>query len=86
MGLSERIEEYVRERDEVLRALDAERFEVFWRKHRQPMPSSGRWDSPVVPLIIMHKARLAAATMSEAEKAVSREWLAARGWSEDEDR
>jgi hypothetical protein len=83
MGLSERISAYVRERDEVLRALDVERFEAFWRKHRQPMPRSGRWAGPIVPLIMMHKARLAVETMSEAEKAVSREWLAARGYSED---
>jgi hypothetical protein len=76
------IKKYVRERDEMLRALDLDLFEAFWTRWKQPRPPGG-WASPEVPLIMMHKARLQAEGMTEAEKAASREWLASRSYSLD---
>jgi hypothetical protein len=77
-----RIKKYVQERNEVLRALDPERFEAFWTRWEQPRPP-GWWAHPVVPLIMMHKVRLHVEDMTEAEKAASREWLLSRGYDLD---
>jgi hypothetical protein len=72
---------YASERDDILRALDVERFNAFWARHNMPMPSGGWADPVLVPMIMMHKCRLQVGTMTEAEKALSRDWLTGRGFS-----
>jgi hypothetical protein len=81
--MTDAIAQYCRERDDVLRALDAEKFAAFWHKHSLPMPPEGQWASPEVPIIMMHKTRLKLTTMSEAEKELSRSWLISHGYSLD---
>jgi hypothetical protein len=78
--VSDEIAQYCAERDEVLRALDPEKFEAFWTRWKQRRPPGG-WVSPEVPLIMMHKARLQVNDMTKEEKAASREWLLSRGYS-----
>jgi hypothetical protein len=34
------------ERDELLRSLDVEKFQAFWRKHNLPMPAGDKWAAP----------------------------------------
>jgi hypothetical protein len=75
-----RIAAYCRERDEVLRQLDIEGLEAHMRKWKVPMPKE--WIG-AAPLILMHKARLSIVSFTEAEKAVSREWLSSRGYDLD---
>ena len=74
-----RNERFVKERNEVLRSLDIEKFEQFWAKWKQPRPGGG-WASPEVPLIMMHKVRLQVPSMTETERAESRAWLLIRGY------
>jgi hypothetical protein len=64
---------YLSERDEMLRALDVEKFHAFYHKHRLPLPPGGWADPVMVPLIMMHKSRLQVTTMTEVEKALSRD-------------
>jgi hypothetical protein len=77
------LQAYIIERDTMLRKLDPEACTAHFKKWSIPMPPMG-WADPVeVPMIMMHKCRLTLTTFSEAEKAISREWLSARGYSED---
>jgi hypothetical protein len=78
--MTDAIANYCKERDDVLRSLDTEKFAAFWRKHSLPMPPEGQWASPDVPLIMMHKCRLQVNTMTSAEKEASRLWLTSRGY------
>ena len=72
------IAKYVKERDAALRSLDPGRVARFVRANHPGMPD---FVDPVVPEIMMHKCRLQLETFTEAEKAVSREWLLGNGYS-----
>lgn len=77
----EEIANYVAARDEMLRALDVERFHAFHAKYGLPVPAGGWADPVIVPLIMMHKSRLQITSMTAEERAVSREWLLSRGYT-----
>lgn len=78
--MEKEVEDYMAERNEVLRSLDVDKFNAFWRKHDLPVPTWGWADPDIVPLIMMHKCRLQVASMTEAEKEQSREWLTSHGY------
>jgi hypothetical protein len=68
------------ERDVVLRALNVEKMEEFYRNWQQPLPE--KYVDPSVPYAMMHKARLHINSFTEEEKETSRNWLRANGYSE----
>jgi hypothetical protein len=74
-----RIKAFNRERDAMLRALDEDAFDKFAREWSVPQPA--QW-KPLAKLAAMHKARLQIKSFSAQEKATSRAWLAANGFSE----
>ncbi|HMH95646.1 MAG TPA: hypothetical protein VK577_03585 [Bradyrhizobium sp.] len=70
---------YRKERDEVLRALDRDKLDRFLRKWKQPRPRTWIDDAW---LAMMHKTRLDLVEFTEAEKAISRTWLAQNGYTQ----
>jgi|HubBroStandDraft_3_1064219.scaffolds.fasta_scaffold224303_1 hypothetical protein len=68
-----------KDRDATLRSLDRDRLDRFLRERNQPRPSEWIGDAW---LASMHKARLRIDAFTEAEKAVSRRWLAQHGYTE----
>lgn len=77
---SEQTKQFVAERNEVLRALDVEKFNAFWSKWGLDVPPGG-WADPVeVPMIMMHQTRLSVETMTAEEKAFSKQWLKEHGY------
>jgi hypothetical protein len=68
-----------KERDAVLRALDRNKLDSFLLKWGLPRPR--HWIADAW-LASMHKSRLQVGDFTEAEKAVSRTWLAQHGYSE----
>ena len=78
--LDEKIKLYCKERDEMLRSLDVEKFHRFYKKHKLVKPHGG-WLTPEVPLIMMHKARMQINSFTEEEKEVSRKWLLSHNYS-----
>jgi hypothetical protein len=70
---------FCKDRDATLRSLDRDRLDRFLRKWNQPRPREWIGD---VWLASMHKARLQINTFTEAEKAVSRTWLALHDYTE----
>ncbi len=74
------IRAFNKERDAMLRSLDRGQLDRFLRKWKQPRPR--KWVDDAW-LGAMHKARLQIASFTEAEKAVSRTWLAQHGYSEE---
>lgn len=78
--LDKQIAEYCAERDKMLRSLNIDEFDKFYKKHKLLTPKGGKWLDPIVPFIMMHKARLQIESMTEEEKKVSREWLLSRGY------
>ena len=70
---------FSKERNAALRSLDRSEFDHFMRKWNLPRPKQWIGDAW---LAAMHKARLHIAEFSEAEKAVSRTWLAQHGFTE----
>ena len=70
---------FCKDRDAVLRALDRDKLERFLRKWNQPRSYEWIGDSW---LAAMHKARLQIVAFTEAEKAVSRTWLAQHDYTE----
>jgi hypothetical protein len=80
MDLNADIKRFVAERNEVLRALDVEKFNEFWAKWKLEKPPNG-WSDPVeVPLIMMHQSRLSVESMTAEEKELSKQWLKAHGY------
>lgn len=75
-----RIKKYVKERNRVLRLLDEDAYSRFCSEWGVPQPMA--W-LPLSRLILMHKVRLQVASMTEEEKAVSRQWLLSHGYSLD---
>jgi hypothetical protein len=78
---SEEIKRFCAERDRVLRALDVPMYEAFLRAQGVILPE--QWARPDVPIASMHKARLHLNAFTAEEKAASRAWLAANGYTED---
>jgi hypothetical protein len=71
--LRETREQFIAERDEVLRSLDHEKFMALFLKWQQPTPKFG---GPEMVLAIMHRARLALPdTFNYSEKLTSALWL-----------
>jgi hypothetical protein len=70
---------FCKDRDAALRALDRDKLDRFLRKWNQPRPHEWIGDAW---LASMHKARLQIYTFTEAEKAVSRTWLAQHDYTE----
>lgn len=80
MGVSmSRMKAFNRDRDAAMRSLDRGQLEKFLRKWDQPRPKTWIGDAW---LAAMHKGRLQIDTFTEAEKAVSRTWLAQNGYTE----
>lgn len=76
----EELQTYIAERDAMLRMLDPARCIEHFKKWKLQQPPGAWADSIEVPLIMMHKCRLEITTFSDEEKAVSRNWLRARGY------
>jgi hypothetical protein len=77
----EQIKQFVAERNEMLRSLDVEKFNAFWKKWNGDKVPAGGWADPIeVPLIMMHQSRLAVEAMTAEEKAISKKWLKDRGY------
>jgi hypothetical protein len=70
---------FCKDRDATLRSLDRDRLDRFLRKWNQPRPREWIGDSW---LAAMHKARLQIDAFTEAEKAVSRTWLAQHDYTD----
>ena len=70
---------FCKDRDAALRSLDRDRLDGFLRKWNQPRPREWIGDAW---LASMHKARLQIEVFIEAEKAVSRTWLAHHGYTD----
>lgn len=70
------IARFKKERDEVLRSLDPQRVDEFFRRFNPEMPA---YVGPEVPAIMMHMARLKVKSFTREEKEVSRRWLTERG-------
>ncbi len=70
---------YRAERADVLRSLSVERMIKLFKKYNQPIPKE--WGNPLqpksilVPLAVMHRARLALPDFTYAEKLLSAQWL-----------
>jgi hypothetical protein len=74
-----KIKAFTRDRDAALLALDRRQFEKFLRKWCLPQPRDWIGDSW---LAAMHKARLQLVSFTDAEREVSRVWLAEHGYTE----
>lgn len=79
---------FIKERNEVLLALDVDRFQAFWDRWGNPVPDGG-WTIGKEPhedprLIMMHKARLHVGydSIGLREKETSRAWLKKHGYDE----
>src|SRR5258708_28990097 len=70
---------FCKDRDATLRSLDRDRLDRCLRKWNQPRPRE--WIGAAW-LASMHKARLQIDAFTEAEKAVSRTWLAQHDYTE----
>lgn len=80
MEESDEVKMFVAERNELLRSLDVDKFNAFWKRWKMDVPKGG-WSDPVeVPLIMMHQIRLSVEAMTAEEKEASKRWLKERGY------
>ncbi len=86
MALSEadraEIAAFVKERDEMLMALDIDRMMAFHEKHN---PGIRRFSSREVAEISLHKARTAARSLPIEARQLSKQWLTERGYTSMDD-
>lgn len=72
------IEDFVKERDEMLLSLDIDRMLEFRAKHNPDAPVMSNRE---IAEIALHKARTAAKSLPMEARKLSKDWLEYRGWT-----